>query len=49
MEQIKIGQLITEALTNPDPDIQYMKAEELTTTLLNYYSQQPKEIVEEST
>lgn len=49
MEQIKIGQLITEALTNPDPDIQYMKAEEITSNLLNYYSQPPKGIVDENT
>jgi cullin-associated NEDD8-dissociated protein 1 len=49
MEQIKISPLITEALTNPDPDIQYMKAEDLTTHLLNYYSQPPKGIVDENT
>lgn len=48
METIKISQLITEALTNPDPDIQYMRAEELTSALLNHYSVPPKAIADEN-
>ncbi|CAD8147815.1 unnamed protein product [Paramecium octaurelia] len=37
MDQKKIDTLISEALTNPDPDIQYMRAEELTNELTTYY------------
>lgn len=37
MEQRKIETLILEASTNPDPDIQYMRAEELTNELTIYY------------
>ncbi|CAD8151177.1 unnamed protein product [Paramecium pentaurelia] len=37
MDQKKIETLILEAQTNPDPDIQYMRAEELTNELTIYY------------
>ncbi|CAD8167887.1 unnamed protein product [Paramecium pentaurelia] len=37
MDQKKIETLINEALQNPDPDIQYMRAEEITNELTIYY------------
>lgn len=38
MDSKKINDLISNALTNPDADMQYMKAQELTTELEAYYS-----------
>ncbi|CAK76209.1 unnamed protein product (macronuclear) [Paramecium tetraurelia] len=40
MDQKKIESLINEALKNPDPDIQYMRAEELTNELTIFYGKQ---------